>query len=446
MLGIALDSYNPTHSNKKITENLARRSPKLPAFISQVERLSGRFVLIYKNDTKFIAIGDACHFRQIYYGYFDDTIVLTSSPKLFLEYFDFELKSNPLKTEFVNSTEFIKSEHSWFGNKSPDDRLNKLLPNHYLDITTGSAKRFKPQNLFKQINDDQVIRKASKILKGTYKALLNRNYKLVQPLTAGWDTRALLAASKNWKDQISYYVFNRKKYNQKKNQDVRISSKLAEKLEINFQVISPNELNQNFINRFKENHIYPRILPKTRNIQHHLSTQKRELTININGNSAEILRCYYGNHRGNITLDIIIQFSGFPNNEFVRKELASWYKSANNYAKETGIDLLDLFYWEQRMGNWGALFPYEMDIAIEEISPFNNRTLLYMIYFSGYKNRKKPDHKIFERLIRSMWPETFNMPINPDDPIIKSLLKRNVYTRYYALVVNNIYRKLIKKR
>lgn len=445
LIGIALDPYNPLHSNVEIAERLAQNSSDLSAFFKQLMTLSGRFVILYKNKKDFIAVGDACHFRQIYYGFVDDNIVLTSSPKLFLEYFDLELKSNPLKTNFVNSAEFARSENSWFGDASPDDRLKKLLPNFYLDIHTGEALRIKYDGV-RNSSDNEIIEYSYRLLRGTYQALLHRDYKLVQPLTAGWDSRVLFAASKEIKKSINYYVFTNREKSQKKDQDVRISSNLAKKLDINFQVIYLDELEEGFINRFKKNHIYHRILSKTKNIQFHFNQKGKDYTVNINGNGAEILRCFYGNYSGEATFKMLIYFSGFPNNKFVVKELYSWYSSAKRYAKEIGFNILDLFYWEQRMGNWGALFPYEQDMAIEEISPFNNRSLLHMMYSAGYKNRRKPDHKIFNALITHLWSETLSEKINPDVPKIKSLVKRYTYSRYYALVINNICRKLITKR
>lgn len=446
LIGIALDPYNPHNSNAEIAERLAQNSPDLSAFFKQLMTLSGRFVILYKNKKDFIAVGDACHFRQIYYGFVDDNIVLTSSPKLFLEWFDLELKSNPLKTNFVNSAEFARSENSWFGDASPDDRLKKLLPNYYLNIHTGEALRIKYDSIGYS-NENEIVEHSSRLLRGTYQAVLHRDFKLVQPLTAGWDSRVLLAASKEIKKSINYYVFTNRKRSQKKDQDVRISSNLAKKLDINFRVVHPDELEEDFINSYKKNHIYPRILSKTKNIQFHFYNQKeQDYTVNINGNGAEILRCFYGNNSKEASFKMLTYFSGFPNNKFVVKELYSWYSSARRYAKEIGFNILDLFYWEQRMGNWGALFPYEQDMAIEEISPFNNRSLLLMMYSAGYKNRRKPDHKIFNALITHLWSETLSEKINPDVPKIKSLVKRYAYSRYYALVINNIYRKLITKR
>lgn len=125
---------------------------------------------------------------------------------------------------------------------------------------------------------------------------------------------------------------------------------------------------------------------------------------------------------------MLLTFSGYRGNPFIKKELREWYDHAKSYAQETGINLLDLFYWEQRMGNWGAQFPYEQDIAIEEISPFNNRSLLQILYSLGYNFRKKPGHLLFQELIYHCWHETLTIEVNPDDNKMIKFLKRDART------------------
>lgn len=363
--------------------------------------------------------------------------MITSSPKLFLHNFDLSLKSNPVKSQFVHSPEFKESQHSWFGNKSPDDRLKKLLPNHYLDIQNRTIHRLPVfQELDRvPLSEKEIIDQSSTLLTGTYRALSNRNYKLIQPLTAGWDSRVLLAASKSIPKTIDYYVFNRENKNPEKYQDVRIPAKLADKLNLNFEIIQPEELSQDFIQHYKKNHIYPRILSKTENIQSHFTRYSgaQQKVINLNGNAAEILRCFYGNYRSTPSLNMLLYFSGFPNSEFIKQELSDWYQDATVYSKKTEMNLLDLFYWEQRMGNWGSQFPSEQDIAIEEISPFNNRLLIQTLYATGFKKRKKPNHPVFKKLIQNLWEEVLSEPFNPDESHIKSALKRNALVYYFVL-------------
>jgi len=200
------------------------------------------------------------------------------------------------------------------------------------------------------------------------------------------------------------------------------------------------------LKEYNKEHVMPRILPKTANIQYHYYNSDKPGTINVNGNGGEIARCYYGYTNRKITLEMLLLFSGYPSSiEFVRQELDCWFVDASQFAEEHKIPLLDLFYWEQRMGNWGALYPFEQDIAIEEISPFNNKSLLYALLRVKASKRRSPDYKFIRKLIQNLWPDTLSEPINPDKTILNSIINRNSYWRYY-LEKGKLFLKMLKAK
>ena len=62
-------------------------------------------------------------------------------------------------------------------------------------------------------------------------------------------------------------------------------------------------------------------------------------------------------------------------------------------ARESGINVLDLFYWEQRLGNWGAVRNSESLIAIEKVDPFDSHLLCEV--FLGVEASKKKTEIIY---------------------------------------------------
>ena len=75
---------------------------------------------------------------------------------------------------------------------------------------------------------------------------------------------------------------------------------------------------------------------------------------------------------------------------------------------------LDLFYWEQRAGNWLAMVQQEFDIAWQEIfSPYNCRLLLANMLSVKGKYRRPPNYLFYKELISNLWPEVLAEPINP---------------------------------
>jgi hypothetical protein len=85
------------------------------------------------------------------------------------------------------------------------------------------------------------------------------------------------------------------------------------------------------------------------------------------------------------------------------------------------------------MGNWGALAPFEQDIAIEEISPFNNRSLIATLLKVHPSKRKAPNYELFRKLIQALWSDTLLEPINPGENLLKNIIKEKTLIRYYAL-------------
>ena len=65
------------------------------------------------------------------------------------------------------------------------------------------------------------------------------------------------------------------------------------------------------------------------------------------------------------------------------------------------------------MGRWGALFPAEQDIVIEEFSPFNNRYLINTLLRVPARLRCEPKYKFYRMIMKEFWPEVLCQPFNP---------------------------------
>ncbi len=431
VLGYVIDPFAPDKTDQDVAESLARDCHTVEEMFTSIRLLSGRFVLLYKNKQSFVATGDACHFRQVYFGLVGSGFVLTSSPKLFLAYFQLGLRTSSEKVEFCDLTAYRNQENAWYGDQAIDDRLQKLLPNHYLEVPLRTAKRTPVNPLQGPMPEKEVIDNTAAILRGTYSALIRR-YQLMQPITAGWDSRVLLSASRQVKDRIRFYVFSS---SSTKSADVWVPRRLSERLGLDFSVIEPALLHEKFLSDYRAEHVAPRILPKTAQIQHHYDRRYDSNVINVNGNAAEIARCFYGYTGRRVTIDMLLTFSGYGRrSQFIRDQLEKWYPQARQYAAESGIPLLDLFYWEQRMGNWGAMFPSEQDIAVEEISPFNNHALLLGLLCVSPKRRRAPGFPFFRKLVEHLWAETLTEKVNPDSRYLAEVIKGNAIIRYVVQV------------
>ena len=431
LLGYIINPLRPEEDNDTIVSNLSNVCSTIDSLFKEVQQFSGRYVLLYKNDSHFIAVGDACSLRQRYYAFFEDNIVLTSSPKMYLDLFGYDAEISQSKKAFINLKEYEKTAHAWFGDKCIDDRLMKVLPNHFIDIANKRVSRT-PIYYKELVGDQDVLEFSSAILMGTFDAIIRR-YRIIQPLTAGWDTRTLLAACKNVKDKIQFYVCAGPELSDG-HPDIVVPLRLSKRLGLNFQVLRVEELKREFLDVYTREHIFPRIAYNTNYIQYHYYNDRQDNIINVTGSVAEVFRCFYGYTNCKINEKMLLCFSGYFNkSDYVKEEIANWLDGVKEFSEQFEIPILDLFYWEQRMGNWGALYPSEQDIAIEEFSPFNNKDMLLSILRINRRKRASPNFSFIYKLIEILWKEATVEPIDPGDMFIKKLIKRYSMLRYYSL-------------
>ena len=410
LLGYILDPLDPNLSNDDIVKYLCDSCLYTNKIIERLQNYSGRFVIFYKNSNTFIALTDACGLRQLFY-FTDPTgnTTFASYPKLIFDFLGITPLLSSETENLIKSNEFRLNESPWFGNSWIDKRFMKILPNHYLDIDNLTNKR--TPLFYKNLDANNISEYFINFFYGSYRAIRKRYDHLIQPLTAGWDSRILLAASKEMLNEIDYYIFI-SSYKQLKEPDPLIANRIATNEKMNFKTILTSELKDNFLTEYKDICFYPRTLPKTRNIQWHYYNNRHRNVININGNAAGIFRRGYYPINIENSYNQKMFFRAINIDSYFNNEMDQWYKEALPYAKENNLNILEIFYWEQRMGHWGALYPYEQDVAMEEFSPFNNKDFLLTLLLLDVKQRRS-NCLICEALIKKMWPQLMREPINP---------------------------------
>ncbi|EJO5349213.1 hypothetical protein NRP93_003377 [Clostridium botulinum] len=431
VLGYIIDPINTNYSNKDIVRNVCEKTNDINSIFYEFQKYSGRFVVVIKNKNNIIAFSDACSSRQIYY--FDSKKIISSSPELILEVLDEKINIGEDTLKVINSNKFRKSSFAWYGEQWYDKRIKKVLPNHHINMCNMKVYR-NPVKYINFKNDEEIIEYAIKILTGSINALEKR-YNIMQPITAGYDSRLVLAASKQCKENINYYIFDREDEGNN-SADVYIASKLSERLNIKLNVIVPKKLDNNFLEKFNNIAYLPRIISTTSNIQYNYYNNLNKNIVNINGSCSEILRCYYPyDTKKKVTIKQLNIISGFKG--FFNEEVKKWYEDAWEFCDNNNINILDLFYWEQRVGNWSSLYTFEQDIStVEEFSPFNNKNLLLSLLKLDLKYRMPPDYILYKKIMEILWPEVLMEPFNPQNKKdFKSTIKNSIRSnsRFYYM-------------
>jgi hypothetical protein len=427
IIGYIIDPFHPDACDADILNEILYHCVSLELLFKNLQKFSGRYVLLYSNKNDMIAVNDSCALRQIYYNFDNNNIVLTSSLKLYLDSFSEELITTEEKINLKDSREFKICEHWWIGENSIDNRFKKLLPNNYLDLKIKKKNRIKI--FFPEYNGYQeTVRFASNTLKGSINAISKR-YNIILPITAGWDSRTILAASKEFKDLINYYIYDYGP-NSSSQKDVLIAKRLCNKLGINLKIIEAYEkYDDKFMGTYNKEYLFPRIQSNTMEIQHAYLNYKDTNTVRVSGVTEEIVRCYYGFTSSAVQAEMIDYFTGYRGTQkFISREIEDWLQEAQIYSKENNIPILDLFYWEQRVGNWATVFLSEEDIAIEEFPPMNNKNLILSMLQIHPKYRSANKYLLIKDIIEQLWSDALAEPINPASTFkmfIKNLKKHS---------------------
>ena len=429
LIGLAIDSLHPESTMSDIARSLIRNASEIRQLIDCTASLAGRWVIVFQDQKGTYLFTDPCGFRQVFYHLDTRDFWCGSQPEIINEMHKLDWDTDEELLRFLMSPELSQTESAWVGARTLYKNCFHLLPNHYLDVNRLEQIRFYPIRMLPEKDTSEIVKLASSILQNTIEAIAKR-HDVLFALTAGWDSRVLLAASRHVSQNMEYFI-DRQGVISEDSPDVWVPSLLAKRLGINFTIRnSAEDLPGWFVSLISRNVTGARILPKSRMIySKYITAEKR---ININGNAGEICRNYFDERCKLDPKDVstadLARSLGYNNSPFVLQEIDEWRNGLCSQGVND-VNILDMLYWEQRLGNWGAQYPAEQDIAIDEISPFNCRLLIETLLSSPRRLRAAPDFPLYKELIENMWPEALSVPINPapktriTSPIMK-LLKR----------------------
>ncbi len=410
LIGYILDPFNTDYTNSDIVKHLLNQSGSFSEVIENTYGLSGRWLLIFTQNNEIKLFHDPFGIRQIYYAEHNGELWCGSQPSILADNLNLKPEENNKDLEdFIYSPVFESKEGFWIGNKSRFQSIKHLLPNHYLDYVTNSVHRY-------WVNEEQnlSLHKASKlageILRGSLIAA-NKQFNLMMPITAGWDSRVLLSASKDIKDDVFYYISTKNILNSE-DDDIKIPKRIFERLGLEFNVLDElEEPDEDFLQILRKNVNNARNSPKTLTLyEFYLNHQDK---MNVNGLGGEIARCYYNYEEEEPTAEFLAKITGYPSSNYAISEIEEWLHEVRSFFGASSINIFDLYYWEQRIGNWGAMDQAEKDIAIREFCPFNNRKLLMILLSVDRKYRTLPNFRLFRNIIHYLWRDLLKEPFNP---------------------------------
>lgn len=373
-----------------------------------LNRCTGRFYLYYQGADGQYLRTDATSLAQLNYSQSARTVATDIN---LLKTLTTTLTINESAYQFYKNTFPNKGNgNAWVGSETIYQEINKVLPNHVLNLNDFTVTRYWPTQKFQKGEFTKSVNSIAIDLKGTLQAL-SQKAPLSIAVTGGNDSRIMLAAAKNIKD--NYYFIDMLPFMNKYHIDVVLGKKLCSKAKVKYHIHndfnSLEEVPESFKKEFTDSVFYS---TKTRIPEIFFYKQKLANHINICG-VGEFGRSVYGKPNNNCSVTYLCHKYQCGQSKYAQRVVIDWrnkYKTdviVNTYPMNT------LFYMEQRLGNWGAVGNAESDISFEEVNPFASHYIMGLMLQLDGRYTNYTDCKLFKELILVMAPELDGIPINP---------------------------------
>ena len=311
----------------------------------------------------------------------------------------------------------MEDEFWWPGTSSPHVGVEQLLPNHVLPLGGGEPRRYWPREPLPRASPRQALATLPALLDGTMRAAAHRG-ELVLGLTAGWDSRLVLAASRGVRERLSCVTVKQASMDDD-HDDLVVSARLSARLGVPHRVVdaaSPEGgAGERFVDDFLGNADHPHV--KWAADVAALASAFPGRPLAVSGGFAEAARNFYGTMadvgEGGVDAAFLLRACCMPAHPFALRHVRRWL---DGVPTDLGYSVLDLFYWELRTGNWLAMCQGEFDPAWGDIvTPYNNRELMTRFLSVDKRYRKGPWFLLHRRLVNELWPELMEEPINPSE-------------------------------
>lgn len=427
LLGYIYDPCNHEKKENDILREIAEK-PNPKGIADILYGLSGRFVLIVKENNRLILFNDACGLRSFFYAHYNGNLQLASQP-LLLKMVTGNLVEKKERYRSFFDSEYGKKKENWFpSGTSLYEGVSHLTPNHYLDSQTLRQHRYWPTEEYKLNPYDSSFENFSELLQnimieGSLK------YKLALGVTAGFDSRIILSASKPVKDRMLFYTLKYRDMDMS-SRDISIPSKLNKVMDFNHQVMDCQiPVDSHFAEIYLQNSDMAH-LDDWGFIAYGISKNLPEGRMAIKGSCSETGRCYFyksGKHPDVSSGEDLLSYNpNWKGISFIEDRLNNWFDEIKDNKINLGYPILDLFHWEISTGSWQMQNQLEWDIVHETFTPFNNRKLLDIMLRIPTKYRSKPNnYKLYRDTIKKFWPQALTQPVNPEKTrdMIKSRIK-----------------------
>lgn len=420
LIGEVYSAKTPLASNQEIADTLAH-THSFDELITELHNCTGRYLVFQIEDSKIQFVGDALGQFEVYYS--TDFKGIASNLTVLSHFIDLENAEGEQKELYLK---IARTTRIQIGTTTAYKDAKHLMPNHYATSVSKEQVRFFPTkaSIETKLSLDEATLKIIALMKN-FAVAMNHRHALALPLTGGRDSRFLLSIFKDY--ELKLFVFKHP-HVPEDNYDIKTGKLLAAYVEKEYDIIRYKaEIDQkgkaclaSFSERPRDNPI-PYLINAYPKVKDYMI---------LNGHAGEIGRSFYGKvFRPNSRK--LAALLGYPKSSFVAGEMQKWLEDIHDVG-DTGANLMDYFYWEQRMGNWGARIRTETANVVESVAPMNSHAVIAGFLTVPRVNRMFYKNDLFDRLIGRIDPGLLQFPLNPSrkNRLILFLIRIRLYWIY----------------
>jgi hypothetical protein len=291
--------------------------------------------------------------------------------------------------------------------------VERLIPNHYLDLVTwDSYRHWLSESIIINQDTTSAIREIARIIKRTIEAV-TKEYSTYMSLTAGGDTRVMLACARDQLDNISFYT--NKIPGETGDLDSKVASQIAQRFNLEHKVLQAKQVTK----QQEEDWLYRTGYCAAGGVLTYSATdyQLNPQCPVLIGKPGQVGEAAYYRKFGatpntKLSGEAIARFLSMP--EMHMPEMQEIISKANAWLLElldyNVLTVFDLLHLEQRHGCWGAPQRYGNNWNVFQLYPLSHRRIFE--FALSLPNSYRTKAKLRSDLISLQWPELLEIPIN----------------------------------
>lgn len=418
LIGLCFDYRHPEHELSNIGEHLF----DIPSsqIVERTGSLFGRWVAIKSDEEGKVAFSDAGgtlplihHFRA------ESSYICASSSRLIATQIS-GLEANSAITEEFRALQSTPGRHAGqsFPLRHTEYRdVLALLPNHLLDLRSGRTIRyyFGPSTFGAERAKDVAPRIGDLVI--AIVTAVAARYPLAYAATGGFDSRLIaggVSRVPGLAENVDFFTFRYPDDAEGKHDDIVLARKVAGTIGGSHRVIDAQSDNPDpatsAVCRQSEEFYAPGFEGWVEKSRIEVEPDR----VILMGWASEIARCFFrwpGSDRVNV--EQVAQCAGVRRIKSFHPEIAEWLSSAEQAHEMTGIPVLDLFYWENRVARWCSGGLNILNTGSRWMTIFSCRDLLDLMLSVREADRGGDRQTLYREIVKYLNPAISKIPINP---------------------------------